>query len=94
MTASVNDLERGLSYRLGGGLRTILNDLVRVCRHLIVEVHADFAEDLVVDFVGLQVGVGISNHLELILHHFLIHSHFLSFHSELLHDLIHLLRIH
>ena len=71
-----------------------LGNFVRVCLHIIVQLHADLAEDLLVHFFSLLVSVWITNHFELVLHHLLLHAHFLGLHGELLHNVVHLGRVH
>ena len=71
-----------------------LSDLVRVCCHITVHLYADLAEDLLVHIVSLLISVWIAHHFELVLHHLLLHAHFLGFHGELLHNVVHLGRVH
>ena len=80
------------SICLCGGCR--LGNLVRVCCHVTVHLHADFTEDLLVHIFSLLVRVWISKHFELVLHHLLLHAHFLGLHRKLLHNVVHLCRVH
>ena len=74
--------------------RCRLGNLVRVCCHIIVQLHADLAKDLLVDIFSLLVSFRITNHFELVLHHLLLHTHFFGLHGELLHNVVHLCWVH
>ena len=71
-----------------------LSNLIGVRCHITVHLHADLTKDLLVHVFSLLISVRITNHLKLVLHHLLLHAHLFGFHSELLHNVLHLLWVH
>ena len=81
------------TYLLSCG-RLWLRNLIRISWHFSSKGHAYLTENLIVDLFSLSIGVSITHHIELVLHHLLLHAHLFSFHGELPHDIVHLLRVH
>ena len=79
---------------LGGCRGRVGIDLVCIRGHFIVHLHANLAQDLIIHLVCSCLLTRVRNHIELILHHLLLHAHLLRLLRELLHYLIHLLWIH
>ena len=61
---------------------------------ILVNSHADLAEDLIVDFIGLLICICVANHVHGIAHHILLDSHLLHLLREVLHHIRHLLWVH
>ena len=82
-----------VTYLLGCGCLRLSN-LIRISCHFSGNRHAYLTKNLVVDLLGLIICVSITHHIELVLHHLLLHTHLFSFHGELSHDIVHLLWVH
>ena len=89
-----NDWNKDTYLLRGASCLSRCGDCISVSLHLIVHVHADFSENLIVDLISLVISIRITHHFELVWHHLLLHAHLFSFHSELLHNLRHLLWVH
>ena len=88
----INKAKAGSTYFLlgGGGI----GEASRASGHLCTLGHTDLAEDLSVHVFSLAVFLGIRTHFESVIHHFLLHAHFLGFFGEVPHHLVHLLGVH
>ena len=76
------------------GIVFLLN-LRRARANLAIEIHADFAQNLAVDFVSLLLHVaGVHNHVHLVVHHLLLHLHLLGLLRKFLQNLANLAQVH